>query len=271
MWNDRTKLYNGVEIPCLGLGTWQVPNGIAAGVVRHAIANGYRHIDTAAAYENEEGVGEGIRQCGISRGELFLTSKIPAEYKSYALAKRTIDESLAFLKTDYIDLMLIHAPRPWNEMYPKGKNAYDAENLAVWKALEEGYLEGKIRAIGVSNFDVCDLQNILEHSTTIPMVNQIRAYVGAIPWDTLQFCREYGIATEAYSPLATGGLLNDSYLKEIAGKYGVSLPQLCIRYVLQLGMIALPKTVSEQRMKQNAELNFTISDTDMKLLREIHK
>ncbi len=266
MFLETEKLYNGAVIPRLGLGTWQVPNAIAADVVRNAIAAGYRHIDTAAAYENEEGVGKGIAESGIGRGELFITSKIPAEYKTYELARRTIEESLSYLKTDYIDLMLIHAPRPWDEMYPAGKHKYEEENLAVWKALEEGYRAGKFRAIGVSNFEISDLENILAHGGIRPMVNQVRAYVGAIPWETLGFCKERGIAAESYSPLATGRLLNDGKLEEIASRYGVSLPQLCIRYVLQLGFIALPKTVSAERMRQNAELGFTISEEDMVIL-----
>ena len=260
------KLYNGVEIPVLGLGTWQIKNEIAADVVLHALQAGYRHIDTAAAYENEQGVGEGIRKSGIPRSEIFITSKIPAEYKSYEIAKRTIDESLAYLKTDYIDLMLIHAPRPWDEMYPKGKKLYEEENASVWRALEEGYKEGKFRAIGVSNFEPYDLNNIFAHCTVLPMVNQIRSFIGAIDWETLALCKEKNIAVEAYSPLATGTILNSEHIKAIALKYGVTAARLCIKYVLQLGLVALPKTTSPDRMKENTLVDFTISEEDMKTL-----
>ena len=260
------KLYNGVEIPVLGLGTWQVKNEIASNVMLHALQAGYRHIDTAAAYENEEGVGEGIRKSGIPRSEIFITSKIPAEYKSYEIAKRTIDESLSYLKTDYIDLMLIHAPRPWDEMYPKGEKLYEEENAAVWRALEEGYKAGKFRAIGVSNFEPYDLNNIFSRCTVRPMVNQIRSFIGAIDWETLALCKENDIVIEAYSPLATGNILNSEQIKNVAQKYGVSAARLCIKYVLQLGLVALPKTTSPDRMKENIQLDFTISEKDMALL-----
>lgn len=269
MINEKVRFYNGVEIPRLGLGTWQVSPDDAADAVEYALSVGYRHIDTAAAYENEEGVGRGWKRSGLKREEIFLTSKIPAEYKSYSLAKRTIEESLAALGTNHIDLMLIHAPRPWDEMGKADGYSYEEENAEVWRALEEGYADGKFRAIGVSNFEVSDLRSLFRRGNVRPMINQVRGYVGEIPWEMLDFCKENGIVAEAYSPLATGGILRRGELAEIAGHYGVSVAQLCIAYVLQLGMIAIPKAVSPAHICENAKLDFVISEADMLRLKTL--
>lgn len=266
MLHKKIALYNGVEIPALGAGTWQIPDEIAEDVVRNAIEVGYRHIDTAAAYENESGVGRGIKASGVAREALFVTSKIPAEYKSYELAKETIEKSLKFLQTEYIDLMLIHAPRPWDEMSEENGKNYNAENLVVWKALEEGYEDGKIRAIGVSNFSVSDLKNIMNNGKIKPMVNQISFFIGRFPQETIEFCRENDIVAEAYSPIATGALLKDVGIGKMAAKYGVKIPQLCIKYVLQSGLVALPKTTHKEYMEENAALDFEISRQDMERL-----
>ena len=265
--SDKTiTLYNGVEIPVLGAGTWQISDENAKDVVKNAVEVGYLHIDTAAAYENESGVGRGIKASGIAREKLFVTSKIPAEYKSYELATRTIEESLKFLQTNYIDLMLIHAPRPWDEMSEENGKNYNEENLSVWKALEEGYADGRFRSIGVSNFSVSDLKNIMNNSKIKPMVNQISCFIGRFPKETIEFCKENDIVVEAYSPMATGALLKDVEIGKMAAKYGVKISQLCIKYVLQLGLVALPKTTHKKYMEENAALDFEISRQDMEKL-----
>lgn len=266
MTNRTILLQNGVGMPQLGLGTWQVPDAAAERSVEHALRFGYRHIDTAVAYENESGVGRGLKRSGVGRGEVFLTSKILAECKNYGETKRMIDCSLRALGTDYLDLMLIHAPRPWDEMGDDNGYRYEEENAAVWRALEEGYTAGKFRAIGVSNFEIDDLRSLMRRCSIPPMVDQVRAYAGEIPWELLEFCRTNRIAAEAYSPLATGGLLKRGELASIAEKYGVGVPQLCIAYVMQLGMIAIPKAVSPAHIEENTELGFTISEDDMRAL-----
>ena len=266
IFEETYVLANGVKIPRFALGTWQVSNEDAGEAVKNALKIGYRHIDTAVGYGNEQGVGEGIKESGIPREEIYVTSKIPAEVKSYEEAKKVIAESLERLDTGYIDLMLIHAPRPWSEMQ-SGTKRYFEENRAVWKALEEAYKAGSLKAIGVSNFQIDDLQNIMSDCEIKPMANQICIHIGNTPKELIDFCREEGIQVEAYSPIATGRLLNKPEVGAIAEKYGVSVPQLCVRYVLQLGTIALPKTTKESHMRQNAEVNFEISAEDMEVLK----
>jgi len=263
IFEETKTLSNGVKIPVLGLGTWQIKDAVAENAVKSALEIGYRHIDTAAAYENENGVGRGIKTGGPDRRKIFITSKIPAEYKNFDIAKKTIETSLKLLGTDYIDLMLIHAPRPWDEMGVASAYNYNKENLAVWKALEEAYEEGKVRAIGVSNFGVSDLKNIMDNGRHKPLVNQICCYIGNTPSEIIGFDSDNDIVTEAYSPIATGRLLGDSKIAAVAEKYGVSVPQLCIKYVLQLGAVALPKTTHKEYMAQNALLDFVISYDDM--------
>ena len=186
------KLNNGIEIPSIGLGTWLIDNDKVANTIKNAVSVGYRHIDTAQAYENEEGVGIGIKECGIDRKDLFITSKIRAEYKDYDSAKKSIDESLKKLGLDYIDLMIIHSPEPWAEFRTSEKNYYK-ENLEVWRALEDAYSEGKLKAIGVSNFHIDDLQNIIDNCRIKPMINQVLSHVGQTPFEIIDFCNKEGI------------------------------------------------------------------------------
>lgn len=266
------KLNNGQRIPKIALGTWQTPNDIVATAVTAAIEAGYRHIDTAIAYENEAGVGAGLKAAlkstGIHRESVFITTKIPAEVKNYDDAVRCIQESMDRLDAYHIDMMLIHAPRPWNEMDSTLGNRYYKENLEVWKALEEAYEAGKIRAIGVSNFEISDLNNLLAGARVVPAVNQIRVHIGHVPKDLIDFCEQSGILVEAYSPNATGRLLKVPKICAIAEKYHVSVPQLASRFVLQLGLLPLPKSVHDDRIRQNAQLDFEINSNDMaKLLK----
>lgn len=263
-FSQSAELANGVKIPRLGLGTWEIPDKQAGEAVRHAVKLGYRHLDTAQAYGNEAGVGSGVLSCGIPREELFITSKVAAENKTYQSAAESIDKTLVTMGLDYLDMMIIHSPQPWAEW--RGEKRYFQENKEVWRALEDAYQAGKLRAIGVSNFLIDDLQSLLANCRTKPMVNQILAHIGNTPAELMDFCREQGILTEAYSPIAHGAILNNASLADMAARYGVSVPQLCIRYVLQLGAVALPKTANPAHMQANAELDFEISDTDMKTL-----
>ena len=261
------KLNNGQRIPKIALGTWQTPNDVAATAVATAIEAGYRHIDTAIAYENEAGVGAGLKAAlkstGIHRESIFITTKIPAEVKNYDDAVRCIQESMDRLDAFHIDMMLVHAPRPWAEMGSTSGNRYFKENLEVWKALEEAYEAGKLRAIGVSNFEMDDLNNLLAGSRVVPAVNQIRVHIGHVPTELIDFCEQSGILVEAYSPNATGRLLKVPEVCAMAEKYHVSVPQLASRFVLQLGLLPLPKSVHEERIRQNAKLDFEINSNDM--------
>lgn len=262
-------LNNGVRLPSLGFGTWCIDDAKAAEAVRTAIELGYRHIDTAQAYGNEQGVGEGVRNCGVERSEIFLTSKVAAENKSYESAAKSIDETLAKTGLDYIDMMIIHSPQPWAEF--RDEKRYFEDNKAVWRALEDAYNEGKVRAIGVSNFLIDDLQNILEDCRIKPMVNQILTHIANTPLELIEYCEKNGILCEAYSPIAHGEALKNGVIVETAKKYGVTPARLCIRYTLQLGMVSLPKTGNPQHMKDNAAVDFVISDADMETLKHVEK
>lgn len=263
---ETFTLANGVAIPKLGLGTWRIDDGAVGQVVRDAIGIGYRHIDTAQAYENERGVGEAVRASGVAREELFVTTKLAAECKSFADARARIDGSLKTLGLDHIDLMLIHSPQPWTE-FREGEHYFDG-NLEAWRALEEAYEAGKLRAIGVSNFEAPDLDNLLDRGSVAPMVNQILAHVGNTPFDLIDYSLSKGMLVEAYSPVAHGAALKNAQLAEFAGKYGVGVAQLCIRYCLQLGLLPLPKSTSAEHIRENAAIDFVISEEDMAALRD---
>jgi len=264
--DETYELSNGVEIPKLGLGTWFIDDDKAAEAVRAAVEIGYRNIDTPQAYANERGVGDGGPPRGVPREELFVSTKLAAEIKNHDEAVAAIDESLEKLGIEYIDLMLIHAPQPWDDF--RGGD-YAEGNLAAWKALEEAHQAGKIRAIGVSNFLQEDLENILENGTVAPHVNQILVHVGNTPSELIADCAEKGILVEAYSPIAHGEILKNHKVAAIAEKYSVSVPQLCIRYTLQLGTVSLPKTANPEHMRSNAQVDFEISREDMDALRDL--
>ena len=254
-------LSNGVKIPEVGYGTWLIKNDDAYECVRNAIEAGYTHIDSAQAYGNEENVGKAIRECGLPREKIFLTTKVQAEIKNYEKAKKSIEKSLETLGLDYIDLILIHCPQPW--MLFRGKRRFFKENKEVWRALEEAYEEGKVKAIGVSNFLVDDLENILEDCKVKPMVNQILCHIGNTPMDVIKFCQENGIVVESYSPIAHGAALKNPAIVKMAEKYGVSVAQLCIKYTLQLDTVSLPKASSKEHIIDNLKLDFEISEEDM--------
>lgn len=268
MLNETYELANGVAIPKIGLGTWLMDDGQAAQAVEDAIAVGYRHIDTAQAYANEEGVGRGVRDSGVAREEIFVTTKVAAEAKDYEAAAASIDASLEKLGMDHIDLLIIHSPQPWVEVN-QSDNRYFDENREVWRAMEDAYDAGKVRAIGVSNFLEEDLANILDGCRIKPMVDQVLCHVGNTPVELIDFCREQGIQVEAYSPIAHGVALKDEAIVSMADKYGVSAPQLCIRYDLQLGLVVLPKTTNPTHMRGNADVDFEIAGADMETLMNV--
>lgn len=263
---ETYKLSNGVAIPKVAFGTWQIPNGDATyNSVATALKNGYRHIDTAKAYGNEQSVGQAIRDSGIDRKEIFVTSKLPAEIKTYDGALKAFDETMAALDIDYLDLYIIHAPWPWNQI---GKNC-DQGNLDAWRAMEKIYASGRVRAIGVSNFAVRDLENLLPHAKVKPMVNQIQYYVGFTEPKITKYSEEHGILVEAYSPLATGRMLANDKVIAIANKYDVTPAQLAIRFCVENGVLPLPKAVTPAHIVSNKELDFTISAADMAVLNDL--
>ena len=268
MFNKIVKLFNGVEVPQLALGTWLIDDADVADAVCAAIKMGYRHIDTAQAYGNERGVGEGIRKSGIAREEIFVTSKVAAEHKDYKSAADGIEETLRKMELDYIDMMIIHSPQPWKEVN-QSENRYIEGNREAWRALTDAYKAGKIRAIGVSNFLQEDIDNLWEVAEIKPMVNQVLCHISNSPLELIDYCQSKGIVMEAYSPVAHGEALKNEKIAEMAKKYGVSVPQLCIRYDIQLGMIVLPKTANPDHMKNNADVEFEISAEDMETLKNI--
>ena len=264
--NETFPLADGTSIPKIGFGTWLINGAAATQAVMDAIAAGYRHIDTAWAYGNEKEVGEGIRRSGVPREELYVTTKLHADFKTYEAAKQGIEESLARLDVGYVDLMLIHAPQPWNK-FREGDH-YQEGNLAAWKALEEAQQAGKIRSIGVANFEPEDLENILKHCTVKPVVNQVLCHISNTPQKVIEYSQKHGILVEAYSPIGHGAVLKNPELQAMAKKYGVSVAQLCIRYCLQLGTLPLPKTANPAHMKNNADVDgFVITDADMETLK----
>lgn len=266
MYTKTISLHNGVTVPQLGLGTWFIEDSKVADAVKAAAQLGYRHFDTAQAYGNERGVGEGVRTCGVAREELFVVSKVAAESKTYEQAKESIDETLRKMGLDYLDMMIIHSPQPWDKVN-QCDDRYVEGNRAAWRALEDAYQAGKLRAIGVSNFQIGDLNSLMETCKIKPMVNQILLHISNTPLELVEFCQKNGIAVEAYSPIAHGEILHQPEIAAMAQKYGVSVPQLCIRYTLQLGAISLPKTANPDHMKTNAEVDFAISAEDMETLK----
>ncbi len=270
MFNKTITLSNGVVVPQLALGTWLIDNSKVSDAVKAAITLGYRHIDTAQAYANERGVGKGVRESGIAREEIFVTSKVAAEHKDYKTAAAGIDETLHRTGLDYLDMMIIHSPQPW-VLVNQSDDRFIEGNREAWRALEDAYKAGKLRAIGVSNFLECDIDSLWETAEIKPMVNQVLCHISNTPLALIDHCTAKGIVLEAYSPVAHGEALKNPAIKTMAEKYGVSVPQLCIRYDIQLGMIVLPKTANPDHMKANGDVDFIISDEDMEILKNIDR
>ena len=264
---ETYTLSNGVAIPKLGLGTWFIKDADVAQAVKEAAKIGYRLIDTAQAYGNERGVGKGISQCGVKREEMFVTTKLAAEIKSYKEAVASIDGSLKKSELDYIDLMIIHSPKPWAKFLEN--DHYFEGNREAWKALEEAYKAGKLKAIGISNFEKEDIDNIIDSCSVKPMVNQILVHISNTPEELIQYNKEKDILVEAYSPFGHGELFKNQEVAAMAEKYKVSVSQLAIRYCLELGLLPLPKTANPQHMKTNAEVDFVINKEDMEVLKNV--
>lgn len=253
---ETYRLSNGVLMPKIGFGTWQIKPGEDAYLaVKQALEVGYRHIDTAQGYGNEQSVGEAIRDSGIPREDIFVTTKLESHIKDYEGALKACEESLEKLAMDYIDLIIIHAPWPWSEM---GKDCSEG-NVLAYRALEDFYKEKKARAIGVSNFEPVHLQNILEHNSIVPHVNQIGYFIGLDQSATIDFCQAHDIFVEAYSPLGIGYLLSNETVQAVAKEIGQTPAQVCLKYLLQKEVAPLPKSVKRERMIENAQLDFDLS------------
>ena len=260
---DTYTLSNGVHIPCVGFGTWQSKDGPEArDSVAEALRAGYRHIDTAQGYGNEESVGQAVKESGLSRGEVFLTSKLTNSVRGYSETLSAFHESLRKLGTDYMDLFLIHWPRPVSF-----RNDWEAQNAQSWRAMEDLYREGKVRAIGISNFHPHHIEALLKTATVAPMVNQIRLAPGDTQDEVVSFSREKGMLLEAYSPLGVGKVFEVPQMKDLARKYGKSIAQIAIRWSLQRGYLPLPKSVTPARIRENTEVfDFQLEDADVELI-----
>ncbi|WP_455675484.1 aldo/keto reductase [Pradoshia sp.] len=263
--NTTLRLHNGTEIPCIGFGTWQTPDGeTAVTAVKSAIDAGYRHIDTAAAYGNEESVGKAIRESGLSREELFITSKVWNTDRGYESTLQAFERTLERLGTDYLDLYLIHWPANSTQF-----EDWAQINLETWRAMTDLYKAGRIRAIGVSNFLPKHLQPLMETEVK-PMVNQIEYHPGLMQEETVDYCKENAILIEAWSPLGTGKMLSNETLMAIAAKYNKSVAHLCIRWCMQNGTLPLPKSITPSRIADNLEVfDFEISDEDMTTINQM--
>ena len=257
---DTYRLANGVHIPCVGFGTWQTPDGeVAVASVKAALKAGYRHIDTASAYDNEKSVGEAVRESGLKREEVFVTSKLFNPDHGYERTLRAFDLTMKELGFDYLDLYLIHWPNPIHF-----RNSWKQANAGSWKAFEELYAKGRIRSIGVSNFRPHHLSALLETAKVVPMVNQIRLCPGDVHKETVEFCLKHEILLEAYSPLGLGRITDVPQVNTIAQKHGKSAAQVALRWSLQKGFLPLPKSVTPQRIVENAQLfDFELTAEDM--------
>ena len=230
---DRITLRNGYGIPCLGFGTWKMPDGeVGIDAVHQALHDGYRHIDTAAAYENEGTVGKALASGDVSREDLFITTKVWNSDRGYDATLKAFEKSLDRLHLDYVDLYLIH----WPAAEHRDAN-WKSTNADTWRALESLYLDGKVRAIGVSNFKPEHLEPLMDTAQILPMVDQIEFHPGYVQWETVEFCRASQILVEAWSPLGRQRLADDPLLAELAGKYGVSQAQICLRFALDCGVV----------------------------------
>lgn len=257
---DTLTLHNGVKIPIIGFGTWQTPNNdIGYQAVLEALKVGYRHIDTAAAYGNEESVGKAMKDSGVAREDIFLTTKLWNPDHGYEETLAAFEKSINLLDVDYVDLYLIHWPNPL-----AFRDCWAEKNAGTWKAMEELYTAGKIKALGISNFLEHHIEALMKTATIPPMVNQIRLCPGDTKDDLVAYCRQNNIILEAYSPLGTGKVFDIPELKELAGKYDTTVAKLCIRWSLQMGFIPLPKSVTPERIKSNSEVfDFEITPEGM--------
>lgn len=259
-------LANGVTIPKIGFGTWQIPEGQDAyDAVSYALANGYTHVDTAQIYGNEASVGRAIADSDVARQDIFLTTKVWNDKHDYELAKASIDESLNKLGVDYLDLLLIHWPNP-----KAIRDNWKAGNAGAWKAMEEAYKAGKVRAIGVSNFMIHHLEALFETADIKPHVNQVLLAPGCPQEDLVAFCNQHDILLEAYSPLGTGTIFQNETVKNLADKYGKSVAQVALAWSLQKGFLPLPKSVTPANISANLDIfDIRLSEEDVAILDKV--
>ncbi len=260
--SDTFKIYNGVEIPCMGLGTWQSKDEVARISVLSALSHGYKLIDTAAAYGNERGVGAGIKDSGMKREEIFVTSKLRNAEHGYKATLDAFDLTMSKLGLDYLDLYLIHWPNPVQFRTTWKKAMQD-----TWKAFEELYEAGKIRAIGISNFMPHHIEALMETAKIKPMVNQLKLCPGITQPEIVDYCNKNDILVEAYSPFGTGTVFASPKMKELAEKYNKTIGQLCLRWCLQMGFVSLPKSANPMRIRDNTQIfDFEIDKKDMDII-----
>lgn len=259
---NTIELNNGIKIPQTGFGTWQLIQNVES-TIATALEFGYRHFDTADVYTNERRIGIALRDSGIPREELFITTKVWTDFRGYEKAKMAIESSLIRLKVDYIDLMLIHWPADrhkfadWKEL-----------NAGTWKALEEYHENGKLKAIGLSNFMPEHIEALLETATVIPAANQIELHPGYLQPEAVSYCEQKGIAIQAWSPLGMGGLLQNELLSGLAAKYDTSVAAFCIQFLKQLGFVVLPKSATPANIDANLNYKtFTIDASDMETVK----
>ena len=254
------KLNNGIEMPSLGFGVFQIAPEEVMGPVRTALETGYRLIDTAWGYRNEEGVGRAVRESGVPREQLFITTKLTNAEHGYDRALRAFDASLAKLGMDYVDLYLIHWPVPMADLY-----------VETWRAFEKLYADGRARSIGVSNFTIAHLQRLIDETGTVPAVNQVELHPRLAQPALREFHALHGVVTEAWAPIGQGkGLLEDPSIKGMATRYGKSPAQVVLRWHLQVGTIAIPKSVTPARVRENLDVfDFELSAVDVLQLSEL--
>lgn len=257
---DVTTLHNGVKMPWFGLGVYLVEDGQEViNAVKSAIKAGYRSIDTAAYYKNEEGVGQAIKEAGVPREDLFITTKVWNTDQGYESTLQAFNDSLEKLSLDYLDLYLVHWPV--KEKYKE-----------TWKALEALYKEGKVRAIGVCNFQIHHLEDLLTDAEIAPMVNQVEYHPRLTQKELLTYCQEHNIQLEAWSPLGRGRMLDDPTLQDLAIKYGKTIAQTILRWDLQTGVVTIPKSIKEQRIIENANIfDFELTNEDMKIIDSLNR
>ena len=263
---DAFALRNGYNIPCIGFGTWQASNGeVARQAVKDALEIGYRHIDTASGYYNEESVGLGIRESGLKREEVFVTTKLWNPDRGYETALQACKKSLDLLGVEYLDLYLIH--------WPANDKVYDDPvkvNKDTWRAFEKLHKDGLVRSLGLSNFLEPHIAQILDDAEILPVVDQIEFHPGYPQFDAVEYCRQNDIQVEAWSPLGCGRVLSDERLQKLANKYGKTTAQLCVRWALQHDVIPLPKSVHKERIASNAQVfDFEISPEDVKMIDDL--
>lgn len=267
---DTLELANGTKIPCIGFGTWQSAEGDECySAVLTALRTGYRHIDTATVYGNEESVGRAIAdfmaESGVKREELFVTTKLWNDDHGYENTHAAIKLSLAKLGLSYVDLYLIHWPNPL-----KYRDCWQKANERSWKAMEEAYEAGKLRAIGISNFYERHIDVLMQSAKIPPMVNQIKLCPGQTQDVLVSYCKRLRMVVEAYSPLGTGGIFSNTFMKALSEKYDRSIAQLCIRWSLQQGYVPLPKSVTPERIAENAQVfDFALDVADCKAIAEL--